>query len=110
MRPATLIHDETIPTLLHQAKQLTFVTINVDDFWKKALANRNYSIVAIEIVAIELEQGQALQVPLLIRRLLRLPAFRTKVARMGKSCACGQPSLSITRLIVRFKRFTGLID
>lgn len=74
-----MIHDETIPTLLHQAKQLTFVTINVDDFWKKALANRNYCIVAIE-----LEQGQALQLPLLIRRLLRLPEFRTKVTRMGK--------------------------
>lgn len=79
LRPATLIHDETIPTLLHQAKQLTFVTINVDDFWKKAAANRNYCIIAVE-----LEQGQALQLPLLIRRLLRLPEFRTKAARMGK--------------------------
>jgi len=79
LRPATLIHDETIPTLLHQAKQLTFVTINVDDFWKKAAANRNFCIIAVE-----LEQGQALQLPLLVRRLLRLPEFRTKVARMGK--------------------------
>ena len=79
LRPATLIHDETIPTLLHQAKQLTFVTINVDDFWKKVSANRNYCIIAVE-----LEQGQALQLPFLIRRLLRLPEFRTKTARMGK--------------------------
>ena len=79
LRPATLIHDETIPTLLHQAKQLTFVTINVDDFWKKVSANQNYCIIAIE-----LEQGQALQLPFLLRRLLRLPEFRTKTARMGK--------------------------
>lgn len=79
LRPATLIYDETIPTLLHQSRQLTFVTINVDDFWKKVSANRNYCIIAIE-----LEQGQALLLPLRIRRLLRLPEFRTKVARMGK--------------------------
>ncbi len=79
LRPATLILDETIPTLLHRMDEPTFVTINVDDFWKKAAISRKYCIVALE-----LEQGRALALPILLRRLLRLSEFHTKAARMGK--------------------------
>ena len=80
LRPDTLIQDETIPTLLHQAKQLTFVTINVDDFWKKAPANRNYCIIALE-----LEQGQALQLPLLIRRHIAPAGVSDKSSPHGEN-------------------------
>jgi len=79
LRPATLIHDEVIPTLLHQAPQSTFVTINVDDFWKKTLPNQRYCIVALE-----LNQGQASRLPLLLRRVFQHSEFQTKALRMGK--------------------------
>ncbi|MFN8486110.1 MAG: hypothetical protein U0350_00880 [Caldilineaceae bacterium] len=34
LRPGTLIKDDDIATLLQRVVQPTFVTINVDDFWK----------------------------------------------------------------------------
>jgi len=33
LRPATVIKDEAIPTLLRQQRSPTFVTINATDFW-----------------------------------------------------------------------------
>ena len=79
LRPGTVIKDEAIPGLLLAATQPTFVTINTPDFWRKAQPHRAYCIVA---VALPKERAQ--QVPLLLRRLFRLAAFRTKALRMGK--------------------------
>jgi len=35
LRLGSKVLDEAIPTLLHNAVQPTFVTINVSDFWKR---------------------------------------------------------------------------
>ncbi|MEZ4707150.1 MAG: hypothetical protein R3A44_08095 [Caldilineaceae bacterium] len=79
LRPGTLVKDDAIPPLLRTAAQPTFVTINVDDFWRKVEADRRYCIVAIVI-----EQHEALKVPLELRRVLSIPELRTKANRMGK--------------------------
>jgi len=79
LRPASLIKDDAIPALLLQAPQPTFVTINVSDFWMKAQPHN-----ASCIIAVALPNERAREVPDLLRRLFRLPAFKTKASRMGK--------------------------
>ncbi len=79
LRLQTLIKDDGIATLLHQANNPTFVTTNVDDFWQKFRANQRYCIVGV-VLTIE----QTYQVPDLLRNLLRLPLLQTKASRMGK--------------------------
>lgn len=79
LRLQTLIKDDGIAMLLHQANEPTFVTTNVDDFWPKFPAHRRYCIINI-VLTIE----ETLQVPETLRNLLRLPLFRTKAARMGQ--------------------------
>ncbi|MEZ4870001.1 MAG: hypothetical protein R3C14_52220 [Caldilineaceae bacterium] len=46
LRPNSLVKDDGIPTLLLQARQPTFATINADDFWLKAPAHPSYCIIA----------------------------------------------------------------
>jgi hypothetical protein len=79
LRPGTVIKDEAIPALLLKARQPTFVTINVTEFWRKVRPHR-----ACCIVAIALPRERTREVPDLLRRLFRLPAFQTKASRMGK--------------------------
>ena len=79
LRPGTVIKDDAIPGLLRQQKQVTFVTINVAHFWQRVSADKAFCIVCCA-----LPQERQAEVPTLIRRLFRLPEFRTKAARMGK--------------------------
>src|SRR5205823_6577981 len=79
LRPGTVVKDEAIPTLLRRCKQPTFVTINHTDFWRRIPADRSYCIVCL---ALTIEQ--AAQVGDWLRRLWRLPEFKTKRTRMGK--------------------------
>ncbi len=78
LRPATLIKDDGIPTLLHAATTPTFVTINVKDFWLQFRADKRFCIVCLL-----LEQQQALEISPMLRSVLALQQFRTKAARMG---------------------------
>jgi hypothetical protein len=77
--PGAVIKDETIPTYLHQLKRATFVTTNVTDFWPRLRADARYAIVCLS-----LPNERLREVPNLLRRLFRMPEFRTKAARMGK--------------------------
>jgi hypothetical protein len=79
LRSGTLIHDEAIGSILYQVEQPTFVTINVADFWKRIAPHQRYCIVALDF-----EQDRTAKLPILLRRLLHLPEFRTKARRMGK--------------------------
>jgi predicted GTPase len=79
LRPGTVIKDEAIPTLLRRVDQTTFVTINHTDFWRRIPAERAFCLVCFRLSA-----DQAQEIPDLLRRLLRLPEFRTKRERMGK--------------------------
>lgn len=79
LRPATLIKDNGITMLLSKAKEPTFVTINVDDFWLKLRANRRYCIIALDLNSAQAKKETSDW----LRKLLLLPQFRTKSARMG---------------------------
>ena len=79
LRPGTIIKDEAIPTLLLQATQPTFVTINVSDFWRRVYAHRGYCIVAISIA-----KERIAEVPPLLQSLFRHHDLRAKTGRMGK--------------------------
>lgn len=78
LRPQTIIKDDAISGLLLQVQAPTFVTINVGDFWRKIAPHPRYCVVTLA-----LPQQMALQVPELLRRLLRQNSFRTKAQLMG---------------------------
>jgi len=79
LRPGSIILDDAIPALLVRANRPTFVTINVDDFWRRVRAHPRYCIVNVES-----PKERSLEVPRLLRRLLRTSGFSTKATRMGK--------------------------
>ena len=79
LHPGTLVKDEAIPTLLLRRKGATFVTTNVVDFWRRVSAHPQYGIICLS-----LPNERLREVPDFLRRLLRLPEFKTKAARMGK--------------------------
>ncbi|MBI1928788.1 hypothetical protein HYR99_31650 [Candidatus Poribacteria bacterium] len=82
--PGTLIKDDGIPTLLHRVRQPTFVTINITDFWGRTPADRRYCILCFPLPIRRVHEISGL-----LRRVFRLPEFRTKVARMGKVALVG---------------------
>jgi len=79
LRPGTVIKDDAIPDLLRRTKQPTFITINHTDFWRRIPANRAYCIVCLKLAAEFVDE-----IPDWLRRLFRLPEFKSKKARMGK--------------------------
>lgn len=79
LRAGSVIKDDNIPHLLIAARQPTFVTINVDDFWRKISPHPKYCIVAID-----LSQGDVDGLPSILRQVLSLPEFATKASRMGR--------------------------
>lgn len=40
LRPHSIIKDDSIPALLQELKQPTFITINYSDFWRKIAAHQ----------------------------------------------------------------------
>ena len=79
LRPGTIIKDDALPILLCQVKQPTFVTINYTDFWRRVSADKRYCIVCLQLSTERVDE-----IPSLLRRLFRLPGFKTKAERMGK--------------------------
>jgi hypothetical protein len=73
LRPDSLIKDEAVPTLLLRATQPTFLTINVNDFWKKSAPHRSYCLVLVDLPAARVQETA-----IFLRRLLQFPRFRTK--------------------------------
>ncbi len=79
LRPGTVIKDEAIPTLLRTARQPTFVTLNVVDFWRGMQPDHRFSIVCFA-----LPDSRANEIPGLLRRLFAADPFRTRRQRLGK--------------------------
>jgi hypothetical protein len=79
LRPGTVIKDEAIPALLRALRHPTFVTINTRDFWRRVPADTAYCLVCLALPI-----AQANYVSPWLRRLFRLPEFKTKRLRMGK--------------------------
>jgi hypothetical protein len=98
LRRGSLIKDEVIPVLLRTAVQPTFVTINVADFWRKVKSHNDYCIITVD-----LPQERAREVPDLVRRLFRIPDFKTKASRMGKVIYLTQDHIEYYELDRRIK-------
>jgi len=79
LRPNTVIKDDAIPSLLAQQNQPTFVTINATDFWQRVSASEKFCVVCFAVTSSEI-----VQIPSLLRRLLRHCDFDTKAKRVGK--------------------------
>ena len=79
LRPNSVIKDDNIATLLHAAQRPVFVTINVDDFWCKLPAHANFCIIAIDLV-----QESAREVPRILRQVFSRPELKTRTLRLGK--------------------------
>lgn len=79
LRPNTIIKDEAIPSLLQRVNEPAFVTINVSDFWIQTTPSPRFCIIAFEI-----PKERSLEIPLLLREILRLDEFKSKASRMGK--------------------------
>jgi hypothetical protein len=77
-RPYKKILDPQIPSLLLEAKQPTFVTVNYDDFWRKTAPHPRYCILCLK-----LEATQTLLVPEIVREVFKMPLYKTKAKRMG---------------------------
>ncbi|MEM7127424.1 MAG: hypothetical protein AAF702_13920 [Chloroflexota bacterium] len=79
LRPNSVIKDDNIATLLHAAQRPTFVTINVNDFWRKIQAHSSYCIIAMAI-----HQDEWPKVSTILRSVLNIPQLKTRANRMGK--------------------------
>lgn len=79
LRPNTVIKDDAIPQLLHQANQPTFVTINVNDFWGKIPITDGFCVVCFALPDSHIDQISSR-----LRALLGHPSFASKNERLGK--------------------------
>ena len=79
LRPSSVIKDDAIPLLLRHARQPTFVTINVRDFWLKVAPDLRYCVVCFAW-----PDSRVAEIPDVLRSLLRRPQLATKAKRMGK--------------------------
>ena len=79
LRPSTVIKDDAIPLLLRQVPDSTFVTINIADFWRRIGPDRQFCLACFP-----LSDERVAEISDLLRRLFRLPQFKSKQARRGK--------------------------
>jgi hypothetical protein len=84
LRPGSVIKDDAIPRLLRTEHQPTFVTLNWKHFWQRTAAHRSFCIVCFVLTT-----EQASEISPFLRRLLRLPEFRTRADRMGRVARIG---------------------
>ena len=92
MRPYETIKDDRVLQILWGLKQPTLVTIDAG-FYDKRNRDKRYCILYFALTT--RQQGQ---IPNLLRRLLRLPEFRTKAARMGKVARVKQAAVTYWQL------------
>jgi hypothetical protein len=79
LRPGSVIKDDGIPSLLQTVPEPTFVTLNWKHFWQRTAAHQGFCLVCFT-----LPPRREAEVSVLLRRLFRIPSFKTKAARMGK--------------------------
>lgn len=78
LRPAEVIKDDRVPSLLRELKRPTFITIDTG-FYDRSLCDPAYCLLYFA-----LRDDQQSQLSGLLRRLFRLPEFKTRAVRMGK--------------------------
>jgi len=79
VRPHEIVKDDRVPVLLRELLSPTFITIDEAGFWHRHLCSDVYCILCFA-----LSDAQQELIPSLLRKLLRLPEFKTKANRMGK--------------------------
>lgn len=78
LAPDSILKDDRVLQILRAQKQPTFITLD-GGFYRKRYRDRRYCVIYFALS--HLEQNR---LPGLLRRLFRLPLFKTKTARMGK--------------------------
>jgi hypothetical protein len=79
LRPGSLILDDAIPGLLQSVKQPTFITLNVTDFWRRSAPDRRFAIVGFAYPS-----TRTIEIPSVLKKVLRMSPFRTRRSRLGK--------------------------
>jgi hypothetical protein len=79
LRPGSVIKDDAIPHLLRTEHQPTFVTLNWKHFWQRTAAHSDFCVVCLVLTT-----EHAREISPSLRRLLRLPEFKTRAVRMGR--------------------------
>ena len=88
LRPTEHILDDRVPEILRTLKTPAFVTID-HGFWNRRLCHPGYCILYFDLAKDEQQQ-----LPELLRRLFRLPEFRTRAVRMGKVARVRQEAVT----------------
>ena len=78
VRPGSVVKDDRVPVVLRALRTPTFISIDAG-FYRRTGRDHRYCIL---FFALRSDEQDA--IPALLRRLLRLPEFRTRAARMGK--------------------------
>ena len=89
LRPNTVIKDDAIPKLLQQENQITFVTINESDFWRKTAINNQFCMVCFA-----LPDSRVREISQRLRTVFDHPLFDTKKKRMGKMIRVAEKEVS----------------
>lgn len=93
IRVYEIIKDERIPILLRDFSAPTFITIDEAGFWRRHLCSHAYCILCFALL-----DSQQWLIPSLLRRLLRLPEFKTKASRMGKVARISRDNIKYYQL------------
>lgn len=84
LRPGEVVKDDRILDILRTLRTPTFVIVD-RWFWNRDHRNPGYCLVFLA-----LRGREHTRAPELLRRLLRLPEFRTRAARMGTVVHLGE--------------------
>jgi hypothetical protein len=88
LRPGEHVLDDRVPEIQRNLKTPTFITID-HGFCNRRLSNPGYCILYFDLMSHEQQR-----LPDLLRRLFRLPEFRTRSARMGKVGRVGEMAVT----------------
>ncbi len=105
LRPNSVVKDDSIPSLLQQENQPTFVTINEQDFWRKVNLNRKFCVVCFAM-----SDSRADEIPARLRTLFEHPLFNTKNKRMGKAIRVAEKEIryySVEKTAIQKVEFTA---
>jgi hypothetical protein len=104
LRSEKRFSDERIISLLIRLKRRTFVTID-SDFYKKRLCHRAYCLIYFHLT-----MEQQAQIPALLRRLFKIPGFRSVRERMGKVVHVSHEQIRYHQLGVEEEQFLAWAD
>ena len=97
------LKDERILQILCKRRQATLVTLDAD-FFHKRLCDRRYCLIYCVV-----PHQQQRRIPVILRRLFRLPEFSTKAARMGKVVRVHEQDIEFWQVGVEKRQHTRFV-